>query len=34
VRAIVTAHGGELGLRALADGGLAVQVSLPAAPAS
>ncbi len=33
VRAIVTAHDGELGLRALADGGLAVRVSLPAAPA-
>jgi signal transduction histidine kinase len=33
VRAIVTAHGGELRLRALADGGLAVRVSLPAAPA-
>lgn len=32
VRAIVTAHGGELGLRALAGGGLAVRVSLPAAP--
>jgi signal transduction histidine kinase len=31
VRAIVAAHGGELGLRALADGGLAVRVSLPAA---
>jgi len=34
VRAIVTAHGGELGLRALAGGGLAVRVSLPAAQAS
>jgi signal transduction histidine kinase len=34
VRAIVTAHGGELGLRALAGGGLAARVSLPAAPAS
>jgi signal transduction histidine kinase len=33
VRAIVTAHEGELGLRALAGGGLAVRVSLPAAPA-
>jgi signal transduction histidine kinase len=33
VRAIVTAHGGELGLQALAGGGLAVRVSLPAAPA-
>jgi signal transduction histidine kinase len=33
VRAIVTAHGGELGLRALADGGLEVRVCLPAAPA-
>ena len=31
VRAIVAAHGGELGLRALAGGGLAVRVSLPAA---
>jgi signal transduction histidine kinase len=31
VRAIVTAHGGELGLRALAGGGLMVRVSLPAA---
>jgi signal transduction histidine kinase len=31
VRAIVAAHDGELGLRALADGGLAVRVSLPAA---
>lgn len=30
-RAIVAAHGGELSLRALADGGLAVRVSLPAA---
>jgi len=30
-RAIVAAHGGELGLRALAGGGLAVTVSLPAA---
>jgi len=34
VRAIVTAHGGELGLRALADGGLAVRVSLPSASAN
>ena len=33
VRAIVAAHGGELGLRAVAGGGLAVQVTLPAAPA-
>jgi signal transduction histidine kinase len=33
VRAIITAHGGELSLRALAGGGLAVRVSLPAAPA-
>jgi signal transduction histidine kinase len=33
VRAIVAAHDGELGLRALAGGGLAVRVSLPAAPA-
>jgi len=33
VRAIVAAHDGELGLRALADGGLAVRVSLPAARA-
>ena len=33
VRAIVTAHGGELSLQALAGGGLAVRVSLPAAPA-
>jgi len=31
VRAIVAAHGGELSLRALAGGGLAVRVSLPAA---
>jgi signal transduction histidine kinase len=31
VRAIVTAHGGELVLQALADGGLAVRVSLPTA---
>jgi signal transduction histidine kinase len=31
VRAIVATHSGELGLRALADGGLAVRVSLPAA---
>ena len=30
VRAIVTAHGGELGLRAPAGGGLVVRVSLPA----
>ena len=33
VRAVVAAHGGELALRALPDGGLAVLVSLPAAPA-
>ncbi len=33
VRAIVAAHDGELALRALPDGGLAVRVSLPAAPA-
>jgi signal transduction histidine kinase len=33
VRAIVTAHDGELGLRALVGGGLAVRVRLPAAPA-
>ncbi len=33
VRAIAAAHGGELGLQALADGGLGVRVSLPAAPA-
>jgi signal transduction histidine kinase len=33
VRAVVAAHGGELGLRALPGGGLAVRVSLPAAPA-
>ena len=33
VRAIVAAHGGDLALRALPDGGLAVLVSLPAAPA-
>jgi signal transduction histidine kinase len=33
VRAVVTGHGGELSLRALAGGGLAVRVSLPAAPA-
>jgi signal transduction histidine kinase len=33
VRAVVAAHGGELGLRALASGGLAVRVSLPTAPA-
>jgi signal transduction histidine kinase len=32
VRAIVTAHGGELGLRALPGGGLAIRVTLPAAP--
>jgi len=31
VRAVVAAHGGELSLTALADGGLAVRVSLPAA---
>jgi signal transduction histidine kinase len=33
VRAIVTAHDGELSLEALPGGGLAVRVSLPAAPA-
>jgi signal transduction histidine kinase len=33
VRAIVIAHGGELGLRALADGGLAVRIGLPRAVA-
>jgi signal transduction histidine kinase len=33
VRAVVAAHGGELGLQALVGGGLAVRVSLPAAPA-
>jgi signal transduction histidine kinase len=33
VAAIAAAHGGELGLQALAGGGLAVRVSLPAAPA-
>jgi hypothetical protein len=33
VHAIVAAHDGDLGLRALADGGLAVRVTLPAAPA-
>lgn len=33
VRAIVAAHGGELALRALPDGGLAVRVSLPVVPA-
>ena len=33
VRAIVTAHDGDLGLRPLRGGGLAVRVSLPAAPA-
>jgi len=32
VRAVVTAHAGELRLQALADGGLAVRVRLPAAP--
>ena len=32
VRAVVTAHDGELDLRALSGGGLAVRVSLPAAP--
>ena len=32
VRAVVAAHGGELALRAVPDGGLAVRVSLPAAP--
>ena len=32
VRAIVAAHDGDLRLRALADGGLAVRVTLPAAP--
>jgi signal transduction histidine kinase len=31
VRAVVAAHGGELSLTALADGGLTVRVSLPAA---
>ena len=31
VRAVVAAHGGELSLSALADGGLTVRVSLPAA---
>jgi signal transduction histidine kinase len=31
VRAITAAHGGDLSLRALAEGGLAVRVSLPAA---
>jgi signal transduction histidine kinase len=31
VRAVIAAHGGELGLHALAGGGLAVRVSLPAA---
>jgi signal transduction histidine kinase len=34
VGAIVAAHGGELGLRALAGGGLAVRVSLPVATAN
>lgn len=29
VRSVVAAHGGELSLRALPDGGLAVRVSLP-----
>ena len=33
VRAIVAAHGGELDLSALADGGLTIRVSLTAAPA-
>jgi signal transduction histidine kinase len=33
VRSVVAAHGGELSLRALPDGGLAVRVSLPVAPA-
>lgn len=33
VRAVVAAHGGELGLRALTGGGLAVRVSLPAGQA-
>jgi signal transduction histidine kinase len=33
VRAIVAAHSGELGLRALSGGGLTVRVSLPVAPA-
>jgi signal transduction histidine kinase len=32
VQAVITAHAGELHLRALADGGLAVRVRLPAAP--
>ena len=32
VRAVVAAHGGELALRALPGGGLAVRVSLPAIP--
>lgn len=32
VHAIVTAHGGELTLQALADGGLALRITLPAAP--
>jgi signal transduction histidine kinase len=32
VRAVAAAHAGELHLRALADGGLAVRVRLPAAP--
>ena len=34
VRAVVAAHGGELGLRALPEGGLAVRVTLPSAPAA
>jgi signal transduction histidine kinase len=34
VRAVVAAHGGELGLRALPEGGLAVRVTLPVAPAT
>jgi signal transduction histidine kinase len=34
VRAVVAAHGGELGLRALPEGGLAVRVILPSAPAA
>jgi signal transduction histidine kinase len=32
VRAVIAAHAGELSLQALADGGLAVRVRLPAAP--
>ena len=34
VRSVVAAHGGELSLRALPDGGLAVRVSLRVAPAA